>query len=182
MRTAPGRGTRIEIRLPVLIREPDTARADRPSMMGQTPEMHGGHGHESELMNRPLRLLVVEDHDDLCTVLRVFAEGLGHQARTVGDVASAMHVAEEEPFDVLLSDIALPDGDGWELLGRLVQTGHRPPYAIAMSGLYGLSGRIRSLEAGFAVHLVKPFAPENLAKALEAAGHAVTAGDRSDHR
>ena len=130
-------------------------------------------------MNRSLRLLVVEDHRDLCAILRVFAEGLGHQARGVGDAASALRVADEEPFDVLLSDLALPDGDGWELLGRLELTGRRPRYAIAMSGIYGLAEFARSRDAGFAVHLVKPFPPENLARALEAAGQAVALADHA---
>ena len=96
-----------------------------------------------------------------------------------GDAAAALRVADEEPFDVLLSDLALPDGDGWELLGRLEQTGRRPRYAIAMSGRYGIAGFARSQAAGFAVHLVKPFPPANLARALEAAGHALALGDCS---
>ena len=128
-------------------------------------------------MNRSLRLLVVEDHRDLCAILRTFAERLGYQARIVGDAASALRVADEQSFDVLLSDLALPDGDGWELLGRLEQTGRRPRYAIAMSGLYGMAGSARSREAGFAVHLVKPFPPANLARALEVAGRALAARD-----
>lgn len=171
-RSTPGQGTRIEIRLPVMIREPATP-AIQPSILWKTSQAHGDRCGELESMSVPLRLLVVEDHDDLCATLRTFAETLGHQARVVGDMASALRVADEEPFDVLLSDIALPDGDGWELLGRLEQTGRRPRYAIAMSGFYGPAGSARSREAGFAVHLVKPFPPANLEKALEAAGHVV---------
>ena len=180
-RSTPGQGTRIEVRLPVMIREP-AAPSIQPSRLGKTPEAHGDRRGESESMNLPLRLLVVEDHGDLCATLRVFADQLGHQALVVGDVASALRVAEEEPFDVLLSDIALPDGDGRELLGRLEQTGHRPRYAIAMSGLYGLAGQARSRKAGFAVHLVKPFPPANLEKALEAAGHMVAAAGNQPNR
>ena len=94
-------------------------------------------------VSRSLRLLIVEDHEDLRATLHAFSEGLGHQARVIGDVDSAMRAAAEEPFDVLLSDIALPNGDGWKLLEHLEQTSHRPRYAIAMNGLYGLAGRVR---------------------------------------
>ena len=101
--------------------------------------------------------------------LDAFFEVLGHRARFVGDVASALRAADAEPFDVLLSDIGLPDGDGWSLLRQLEDAGCRPPLAIAMSG-FGLDEHVRrSKEAGFAMHLVKPFKPENLIRVLDVA-------------
>ena len=122
---------------------------------------------DAQCPGRVLRLLVVEDHADLRAALGAFFEVLGHRARFVGDVASALRAADEEPFDVLLSDIGLPDGDGWSLLRQLEEAGRRPPLAIAMSG-FGLDECVmRSKEAGFALHLTKPFAPENLIKALD---------------
>ena len=150
---------------------------DEPINLGKTPEPQNCRRNELESVNTPLRLLVVEDHNDLRMLLRMFFEELGYQARGAGDLASAMRIADEEPFDVLLSDIALPDGDGWELLQRLDQTGHRPRYAIAMSGFYGLAGYARSKAAGFAVHLVKPAAPVALEKALAVAGQAIALGE-----
>ncbi len=56
--------------------------------------------------------------------------------------------------DILISDIGLPDGDGWQLLARLDLP--RPIYAIAMSGFGMTSDRMRSKAAGFRHHLVKP--------------------------
>lgn len=115
---------------------------------------------------RVLRLLVVEDHADLRATLTTFLRALGCQARFVEDMAAALRVGGTEDFDVLLSDIGLPDGDGWELLRQLEAAGRRPVYAIAMSG-FGLSeDAARSKAAGFALHLVKPFEPEDLEKAL----------------
>ena len=117
---------------------------------------------------RQLRLLVVEDHGDLCLTLKGFFAMLGHRARFAHDVASALRVANEESFDVLLSDIGLPDGTGWELLRQLRQSGHEPACAIAMSG-YGLESHLsESVAAGFDLHLIKPFAPEALENALNA--------------
>ena len=116
-----------------------------------------------------LRLLVVEDHRELCAMLRLFLGVLGCEARFVPDVGSALRAAKEERFDALLSDIALPDGDGWDLLRQLAASGHRPRHAIAMS-CHGLADdRAKSAAAGFAAHLAKPFAPDALARALRAA-------------
>ena len=119
--------------------------------------------------NPALRLLVVEDHGDLCAALKLLLPVLDCRARFVRNLADARQAAGEEPFDVLLSDIGLPDGSGWDLLRRLEEDGHRPRYAVAMS-CHGQREDIdRSLEAGFAAHLVKPFPPQELEKALAAA-------------
>lgn len=124
---------------------------------------------DAALIKPALRLLVVEDHSELCAMLRLFLGVLGCEARFVPDVASALRAAGEERFDALLSDIALPDGDGWDLLRRLAASGHRPRHAVAMS-CHGLTeDRAKSAAAGFAVHLAKPFAPDAFARALQVA-------------
>ena len=111
-----------------------------------------------------LRVLLVEDHADSRRLLGRLLESYGCSVRSAGTVAGALELADHEPFDVLISDIGLPDGDGWELMRRLKP---RPRYAIAMSGL-GMSGdRARSREVGFRHHLVKPTGPEQLAQILE---------------
>ena len=117
-----------------------------------------------------LRLLVVEDQCDLRTALQTFFSLLGHQARFVENVASALQAAREESFDVLLSDIGLPDGDGWDLLHQLEETGHRPSCAIAMSGYCLAEDIAKSKAAGFALHLIKPFPPEELEQFLATIG------------
>ena len=69
--------------------------------------------------------------------------------------------------DVIVSDIGLPDGDGWEMMQRLRLP--RPAYTIAMSG-YGMEeDRERSLAAGFRHHLVKPMDIDKLESLLEEA-------------
>ena len=117
-----------------------------------------------------LRLLVVEDHGDLRTALRMFFDLLSYEAWFVGNVAAALRAAWQESFDVLLSDIGLPDGNGWDMLRRLGATGHRPPYAIAMSGHYQSGHEAISKATGFAHHLNKPFSAVDLENALVAAG------------
>jgi len=80
---------------------------------------------------------------------------------------SAMETAARNQFDLLISDIALPDGNGAELMTYLrAISGMR---GIAISG-FGMNGDIeRSLEAGFAEHLIKPVKMENLEAAIERA-------------
>lgn len=108
----------------------------------------------------PLRILVVENHADTRELLTSFLEGLGHTVVVAGSMSNALRQATRSNCDVLISDIGLPDGDGWELLGRLNLP--RPMYAIAMSG-YGMSSdRSRSKAAGFRHHLVKPMGIEQL--------------------
>ncbi len=63
---------------------------------------------------------------------------------------------------MLISDIGLPDGDGWELLRQVQAQSARPLFAVAMSG-FGLNAdHVRSKDAGYRHHLLKPFAPAEL--------------------
>jgi CheY-like chemotaxis protein len=119
--------------------------------------------------NPALRLLVVEDHGDLRGALQAYVGMLGYPAHFVEDVASALLVGTDHPYDVLLCDIDLPDGTGWDLLRTLTDTGRRPFYAIAMS-VFNLGEDVaKSKEAGFALHLFKPIPTGDLKKALEMA-------------
>ncbi|MBV9658642.1 MAG: response regulator [Verrucomicrobia bacterium] len=113
---------------------------------------------------------MVENHPSTRRGLEVFMELLGHDARYAEDVSTALEQAcDGEHFDVLLSDISLPDGDGWDLLRELHQRGCCPPYAVAMSGFGSNVDLEKSRAAGFRQHLVKPFPPEDLEHALQAA-------------
>jgi CheY-like chemotaxis protein len=115
----------------------------------------------------PLRIFVVENHADTLKYLRLYLEQLNHVVESAQTMGEALTVLAREKFDVLISDIGLPDGDGWELLRRAGPS--RPDYAIAMSG-FGLSAdRTKSREAGFRNHLLKPFMPDDLARNLEEA-------------
>ena len=119
-----------------------------------------------------LRVLVVEDHADMRTGLTVLFKLLGCHARFAADLAAARKAAGEERFDVLLSDINLPDGDGWDLLRELQELGRRPQVAIAMSGFGSDKDIATSHAAGFDVHLIKPFAPTELTGILQRAADA----------
>ena len=115
----------------------------------------------------PLRIFVVENHADTVKYLRLYLEQMNHVVESARTMTEALAVLAKEKFDVLISDIGLPDGDGWELLRRAGAS--RPGYAIAMSG-FGMNGdRTKSMEAGFRSHLLKPFMPDDLEDILEEA-------------
>ncbi len=116
-----------------------------------------------------LHVLVVENHSDTRQGVKAFLKVLGCRASFAKDKKAALALAGRKTFDLLLSDISLPDGNGWELLQTLAAQGRRPPHAIAMSGLGDLADQTRSRDAGFELHLVKPFRPEELEQALRRA-------------
>lgn len=134
-------------------------------------------GNPSASRARALRVLVVENHSDTRQGVKAFLKTLGYRASFAEDKAGALAIAKQETFDLLLSDISLPDGNGWELLQALDAQGQRPAHAIAMSGLGDLADQTRSRDAGFELHLVKPFRPEELEQALRRAADPSTLTD-----
>jgi PAS domain S-box-containing protein len=116
---------------------------------------------------RPLRILLVEDHGVTAKMMLKVLAGDGHTVETAGDVAAALELAGRHDFDLLLSDLGLPDGSGHDLMRELRLRGHKFP-AVALSG-YGQEEDIeRSRQAGFAAHLTKPASREALARTIAA--------------
>jgi len=116
---------------------------------------------------RQLRIFVVENHPDTLKWLGLYLEDCGHtvlSARTMGEALEALPSAD---CQVLISDIGLPDGDGWQLL-RDVRL-ERPLYAIAMSGFGMNADRAKSEAAGYRQHLLKPFKTGELDRMIEEA-------------
>jgi CheY-like chemotaxis protein len=102
---------------------------------------------------QPLRILLVEDHEDTNRSLTSLLRRRGYQVKSALTFKSAIEVSAKEEFDVLISDLGLPDGSGIDLIQKLVS---KPPLGIALTG-FGMEQDIRrSREAGFHHHLVKP--------------------------
>jgi signal transduction histidine kinase len=115
--------------------------------------------------SRPLRILLVDDHQDTCVALERLLVRRGHLVAAAHNVRSAMEAAARNSFDLLISDVALPDGTGTELMTYLRAISGIP--GIAISG-FGMNGDIeKSIGAGFAEHLVKPVKMENLEAAID---------------
>lgn len=126
----------------------------------------------AESTHGSLRILVVDDHPDTLKYLELYLVECGHSVRHARGVMEALQALRDEPSDVLLTDIGLPDGNGWELMNRLKEEHCVPRFAIAMSGFGLHSDRTRSTAAGFRHHLVKPLDPDKLDQALVEAAEA----------
>ncbi|MDB5350084.1 MAG: domain S-box [Planctomycetota bacterium] len=115
-----------------------------------------GDGRAVEL-DRPssLRILVVEDEPATLRMMARLLRGLGHAVTTANDIASGYGAFEAGEFDLIISDIGLPDGTGLDLMRRVVALRGRIA-AIALTG-YGMEEDIqKSREAGFTAHMTKP--------------------------
>ena len=117
--------------------------------------------------SHPLRIFIVENHTDTLKWISRYLQSMGHTVLSARSMAEALEALPTADCEVLISDIGLPDGDGWELLRNARLS--RPIYAIAMSGFGMNADRIKSKAAGFRHHLLKPFVPRELDDALEEA-------------
>jgi HAMP domain-containing protein/signal transduction histidine kinase len=101
-----------------------------------------------------MRILLVEDHEDSNRSLTNLLRRRGYHVQSALTFQSALDLSAKEEFDVLISDLALPDGNGIDLMQTLQST--RPVLGIALTG-FGMEDDVRkSREAGFQHHLVKP--------------------------
>jgi signal transduction histidine kinase len=118
-----------------------------------------------KVASRP-RILLVDDHADSLRPMQLFLEAIGYRVTTAGSVEAALRTANQGEFDLLVSDIGLPDGTGEDLLRLLQEKGHNLP-SIALTG-YGMEHDMeRSRAAGFQVHLIKPVLPQHLQTTIE---------------
>ena len=110
------------------------------------------------------KILLVEDNAIAARVMTRLLRQMSHEVSTVHDIAAALHAAENETFDLLISDVGLPDGSGLDLIRDLKQ--RQSIAGIAVTG-YGMEEDIRSChEAGFLVHLTKPISAAQLEAAI----------------
>jgi len=113
-----------------------------------------------------LRVLVVDDEVDTCELLQVILEGCGAHVKTARSAAAALEAVAEEVFDVLISDIGMPDEDGYSLIAKVralgKERGGKVPAAAALTAYAGEEDRIRVLQSGFQIHVPKPISPSEL--------------------
>jgi PAS domain S-box-containing protein len=103
---------------------------------------------------KSLRILLVEDHRDTRHTLSRLLTHFGHQISAVDSTRSALEIMASEKFDVVLCDIGLPDGSGYEVVAQAKRK--RPVKAVAITGFGTEEDIRRGKEAGFDFHLVKP--------------------------
>jgi CheY-like chemotaxis protein len=147
----PGTGATFTVELPVACVAEHHAVA-MPMPMGDSVAGH-------------LRVLLVEDHPDTREVLARLLADSNYAVKTASSVAAALQLATTERFDVVVSDLGLPDGTGYDLMKQLRD--HHGIRGIALSG-YGMGeDQRRSREAGFLDHIVKPVNVSQLLATIE---------------
>jgi CheY-like chemotaxis protein len=154
-----GRGSTFTIRLPALAPHdvPEGEPVDIVDETAAAPVQLDG-----------LRVLLVEDDADARTVLGLLLEIAGAKVEAVGSVRAALRAFDGFRPDLLVSDIGMPDDDGYALIrhvrAREVGGGHIP--AIALTGYVSPGDQARLLAAGFQTHLAKPVEPDRLVAAI----------------
>lgn len=132
-------GARFRVMLPTPVQDPgDSAEAKT----APAAERHS------------LRILLVEDHEDTNRSLTALLRRRGYEVSPANSVRSALDLATNAHFDVLVSDIGLPDGSGIELMQAL--DSHRPSFGIALTGFGMEEDVLKTRNVGFNHHLVKP--------------------------
>jgi PAS domain S-box-containing protein len=117
-----------------------------------------------QLPKKALRILLVEDHEPTLNMMTRLLKQFGHTIQTAGSVKSAVEAVETATFDLMISDLGLPDGSGCDVMRHL--SGRSATRGIALSG-YGMREDIeQSLDAGFAMHLTKPVDLQQLLTAV----------------
>jgi two-component system, chemotaxis family, CheB/CheR fusion protein len=109
-----------------------------------------------------LRILVIEDHHDSAQMLAALLQNIGCRTEIAPSIEKALQVVSDHEFDLILSDLGLPDGSGYQLIEDL--PGDVP--VIALSGFGSPRDKQRSASAGFTEHLVKPVTLPELRAAI----------------
>jgi signal transduction histidine kinase/ActR/RegA family two-component response regulator len=153
----PGRGATFTVRLPLIggrvPAEDDTVRAARQTSVERFPELTG------------VRVLVVDDEADARDLLTAVLEQCGAEVTPVGSAAEALDALDRVRPHVLISDISMPDVDGYTLIRKIralgLDRGGRVP-AIALTAYARAEDRERALAVGFQMHVAKPVEPADL--------------------
>jgi len=115
--------------------------------------------------SRKLNILIVEDHDNTATVMSKLLRHNGHEVVTASTVRQALEVLRTTPLDLLVSDLGLPDGNGFQVMRELAKISDAK--GIAISG-YGMEEDLeRSSRAGFSAHLTKPIDVQKLQETIQ---------------
>jgi CheY-like chemotaxis protein len=141
-----------------------TFAIELPTTLGQEVVVVPQRGEHPRADER-IKVLLVEDHQDSRELLADLLGELNCDVKAASSIAAALQLAAAERFDVLLSDLGLPDGTGWDLMKQLRD--RHAMKGIALSGYGTDEDQQRSHEAGFCDHVVKPVDPTRLMEVLQ---------------
>lgn len=147
-----GKGTEFVITLPKNLEVTDESKLEK----------------SDSFSNNEMRILIVDDNQDAAESLAVFLSLAGHTCKVVYDAKSALAEAPRFSPNIILSDIGLPDMDGYALARQIRKEEWGKTLALVAVSGWGQSQDIaRSKEAGFNLHLTKPVDPDQLLKELQ---------------
>lgn len=150
----PGKGSTFVVELPA---PPSELEEPAPGSRG-TAAAHASPASSG------CHILLVEDHESTAVMTARLLRSFGHSVTTADRMQCALEKFAKGSFDLVISDLGLPDGSGQELIRQLLL--QRPVKAIALSG-YGMETDVQqSIQAGFLEHLVKPINVRQLQDAV----------------
>jgi two-component system, chemotaxis family, CheB/CheR fusion protein len=157
-----GRGATFRVTLETVHAPTTPVEAAAPRAGDVAPVAPAG---EFAVAARPLRILLVEDHPDTVRMLSRLLREAGHHVTAATSLRAGLDAAAAAAFDVVVSDLGLPDGSGLDLMRELRR--RQPVRGIALTG-YGMESDVaQTQEAGFVRHLTKPVEFGALERALE---------------
>jgi len=159
-----GRGATFKVRFPIASPDivwqseerppgPELKQAAQPKQTDEQQDLNG------------VRVLVVEDDLDTLEMLRVILQDRGAEVITASSAGDALNALEQSLPDALVSDLAMPEQDGYELIEHIRQRdpergGNIP--AVALTANARVEDRVRALRAGFQMYMPKPVVPDEL--------------------
>ena len=156
-----GAGTTVKVMLPVTSVQHDLNNMEKTPL----PIIEGNNPTESEPALNGVRIVVVDDEQDSRELMAAALTMRGAEVASFGSAIEALEEIERQPFDVLVSDIGMPEMDGYWLINKVRQL---PPErgggipAAALTAYAGIEDRKRALVAGYQLHIPKPVEPAEL--------------------
>ncbi len=151
-----GKGATFTVHLPIAIVRQETLGRAHPAA-GRFLEGEAG----GEMALGQIRLLVVDDDPDACEMLCRLLQEQATEVRTATSAREALGFLERTEFHLVISDIGMPEMDGYEFMHRVRAKGNKVP-AVAVTAFARAEDRIRALQAGYNMHVAKPLEPREL--------------------
>jgi hypothetical protein len=161
----PGRGSIFTVDLPLAQERRDPARAEE-----RKREIERRRSRSGVVRLDGLHVLLVEDDDDSRNLLGTMLKRYGVKVTSTKSAAEALSVFDSDELpDVLISDIGMPDEDGYDLIRKVralpPEKGSQTP-AIALTGYASKKDRERALESGYQQHIAKPIEQADIIAAI----------------
>jgi len=151
-----GKGAVFTVKLPVSLLRRDSPPQSQPGL----PWLNSALEDRHDLVG--LKILVVDDEPDTCEMLRFVFNQCGAIVQTARSATEALNVFDEFQPDLLVSDIGMPDIDGYDLIRAIRKERQSRIPAVALTAMARIDDRVRALNAGYQMHVAKPVEPLEL--------------------